>query len=320
MNKELAIGIDIGGTGIQYGICDINGHLLLKGNLKTGDYPAVDDFIEEIFRLLNPEIIKLSKEYVFKGIGIGAPNGNYFTGCISYAPNLNWKGEIPLADMISKKFSLPALLTNDANAAAIGEMKFGAARGMRDFILITLGTGVGSGIVSNGQLILGHDGFAGELGHVIVVPGGRLHSGTGMRGALECYASAPGVVITALELLKSEAEPSILREKYKESNIGSKEIYEAANQGDRIAIKAFNETGKVLGEALANFIMFSSPEAIILFGGLTKAGDFLLLPTKAHMEKNLLPIFQHKVKLMLSQLDESDAAILGAAALIWDQK
>jgi glucokinase len=293
---------------------------LLKGNLKTGDYPAVDDFIEEIFRLLNPEIIKLSKEYVFKGIGIGAPNGNYFTGCISYAPNLNWKGEIPLADMISKKFSLPALLTNDANAAAIGEMKFGAARGMRDFILITLGTGVGSGIVSNGQLILGHDGFAGELGHVIVVPGGRLHSGTGMRGALECYASAPGVVITALELLKSEAEPSILREKYKESNIGSKEIYEAANQGDRIAIKAFNETGKVLGEALANFIMFSSPEAIILFGGLTKAGDFLLLPTKAHMEKNLLPIFQHKVKLMLSQLDESDAAILGAAALIWDQK
>jgi glucokinase len=319
MNSELVIGIDIGGTGIQYGICESSGKVLRKGNLKTLDYPEPGDFVNEFYRLLEPEMTLLSNDYVFKGIGIGAPNGNYYTGSISYAPNLTWKGDIPLAKMISQKFSMPALLTNDANAAAIGEMKFGAARGMKDFIMITLGTGVGSGIVCNGQLILGHDGFAGELGHITVIPGGRLHPGTGMRGALECYASASGVVTSALELLESSREASILRNINDKSKIESKDIYNAAVQGDTIALRTFYETGKLLGESFANFIMFTSPEAIILFGGLTKAGDLLLLPAREHMEKNLLPIFRGKVKLMVSQLNESEAAILGAAALIWDR-
>lgn len=318
MNNELVIGIDIGGTGIQYGICDIAGNILRRGNLRTKDYPEASDFVEEIHRLLEPELSRLGKDYFFKGVGIGAPNGNYYSGSISYAPNLSWEGDIPLAGMISEKFSLPALLTNDANAAAIGEMKFGAAKGMRDFIVITLGTGVGSGIVVNGQLVLGYDGFAGELGHVTVVPGGRLHPGTGMRGALECYASASGMVATAREILASSSKPSLLRS-LDESKMESKDIFEAASQGDTLSIEIFNYTGKILGEALANFVMFSSPEAVILFGGLTKAGDLILHPTRENMEKNLLPIFRNKVKLLISPLNESDAAILGAAALIWDR-
>ena len=255
-----------------------------------------------------------------KGIGVGAPNGNYYTGTIEYAPNLPWKGIVPLAKLIENKFKLPVTLTNDANAAAIGEMMYGAARGKKDFIMITLGTGVGSGIVANGHLIYGHDGFAGELGHTMIIPNGRLHPGTGMHGSLESYASATGVANTAREFLEQRKEQDSLLRNYPADEIDSRVVYECAVQGDPIARDVYEYTGMILGMALANFVMFSSPEAIILFGGMTKAGDLILKPTKEHMEKNLLPIFQNKVKLIFSELKEADAAILGASALVWDMK
>jgi glucokinase len=318
-SNELAIGIDIGGTNTKYGIVNHRGDILQQGELRTEDYPDIKDFVDCLYKTLQP-IIESLKKSSFHGIGIGAPNGNYYTGTIEYAPNLKWKGIVPIAKMVSEKFNLPAALTNDANAAAVGEMMYGAARGMKDFIMITLGTGVGSGIVANGQLILGHDGFAGELGHTIIVPGGRLHKGTGMHGSLEVYASASGVVKTAIELLEKYPEETCLLRNYSAQEINSKIIYECAKQGDKIAIETYEFTGKILGEAFANFIMFSSPEAIILFGGVTRAGDFIMKPTKEHMEKNLLPIFQNKVKLIFSELKESDAAILGASALVWEIK
>jgi glucokinase len=269
---------------------------------------------------LKPLIEEKGKELNIKGIGIGAPNGNYYTGTIEYAPNLHWKGIIPLAKLMTEKFDLPCALTNDANAAAIGEMMYGAARGMKDFIMITLGTGVGSGIVANGQLIYGHDGFAGELGHTVVVRDGRKHWGTGLLGSLEAYASATGIAITANEMLDDNPRQESLMRKYKREDINAKIVAEAAEKGDAIAKEVYKFTGQILGEALANFVMFSSPEAIILFGGVIKAGDLILSPTKEHMEKNLLPIFQNKVKLVFSELKEADAAILGASALVWEFK
>ncbi|MFN3665541.1 MAG: ROK family protein, partial [Sediminibacterium sp.] len=253
-----------------------------------------------------------------KGIGVGAPNGNFYTGTIEYAPNLPWKGIIPLAKLIEDKFKLPVTLTNDANAAAIGEMMYGAAKGMNDFIMITLGTGVGSGIVANGKLVYGHDGFAGELGHTIIIPEGRYHDGTGKKGSLESYASATGVRLTTIEILETSDRPSLLRSIPKEE-LDSKKVYEAAMQGDELAKEIFEYTGKILGLALANFVMFSSPEAIVLFGGLTKAGDLILKPTRESMEDNLIQVFQNKVKILVSHLKESDAAILGASALVWEK-
>jgi glucokinase len=319
ISNELAVGIDIGGTNTKYGVVNHRGEILQKGELKTDAYSTVELFINALYKVLEPVLEKVNKEHI-QGIGIGAPNGNFYTGNIEYAPNLKWKGIVPLAKLMSDKFALPAALTNDANAAAVGEMMYGAARGMKDFIMITLGTGVGSGIVANGHLILGHDGFAGELGHTIVVPGGRLHEGTGMHGSLEVYASATGVSKTAVEMLaKYPDEKSLLRQ-YGAEKIDSKIVYECAMKGDKLAKRVYEFTGKVLGEALANFVMFSSPEAIILFGGLTKAGDMIMTPTREHMEKNLLPIFQDKVKLIFSELKESDAAILGASALVWEMK
>lgn len=319
ISNEFAIGIDIGGTNTKYGVVNHRGEILQKGELKTEDYPEIDSFVEALYKTLNPVIESLVKSK-FHGIGIGAPNGNYYTGTIEYAPNLKWKGIVPLAKLIADRFDLPAALTNDANAAAVGEMMYGAARGMKDFIMITLGTGVGSGIVANGQLILGNDGFAGELGHTIIVPGGRLHKGTGMYGSLEVYASASGVVNTAIELLEAQPEYNSSLRKYPEKELNSKIIYEAAIQGDKVAIETYQFTGKILGEAFANFVMFSSPEAIILFGGVTKAGNLLMKPIKEHMEKNVLPIFRDKVKLIFSELTESDAAILGASALAWETR
>ncbi|HVG42305.1 MAG TPA: ROK family protein, partial [Chitinophagaceae bacterium] len=238
---------------------------------------------------------------------------------IDYAPNLQWKGVIPIAKLITDKFKLPSSLTNDANAAAVGEMMYGAARGMRDFIMITLGTGVGSGIVANGQVIFGHDGFAGELGHTTIRPGGRKHWATGLYGSLEAYTSATGISITAKEMLQESTEDSLLRQ-YDVNEIDAKQVYDCALKGDKIAAEVYRFTGQILGEALANFIMFSSPEAIILFGGVIKAGDLLMKPTREHMEKNLLPIFQNKVKLVFSELKEADAAILGASALVWEKR
>jgi glucokinase len=317
---EYAIGIDIGGTNTKFGIVNHRGEILTKGDIATNQYKEIDQFIDGLYEELMPEINKIGGEQLIKGIGVGAPNGNYYSGTIEYAPNLQWKGILPLARLITEKFQKPCTLTNDANAAAIGELMYGAGRGLRDFIMITLGTGVGSGIIANGQLIYGHDGFAGELGHTVIRPEGRLHWGTGMRGTLETYASATGIAITAKEIIDERiGEETLLRE-IPHDQITSKRVFEAAMKGDKIALEVFEYTGKILGEALANFVMFSSPEAIILFGGVIKAGKLLIDPVKEHMEKNLLPIFQNKVKLLFSELKESDAAILGASALVWEIK
>lgn len=317
LSQHLAIGIDIGGTNTKYGLVNHRGEIIEKGDLRTDAYPTIEEFIDALYSTLRPIIDSAPDGHEVKGIGIGAPNGNYYKGTIEYAPNLHWKGVIHLTDLITDRFNLPSSLTNDANAAAVGEMMYGAARGMRDFIMITLGTGVGSGIVANGQLIYGHDGFAGELGHTIIRPGGRKHWSTSLDGSLEAYCSATGISITAREMLTQSADASLLRN-YKSEEIDSKKVYECAIQGDKIAAEVYRYTGQILGEALANFIMFSSPEAIILFGGVIKAGDLLLSPTKEHMERNLLPIFQNKVKLIFSELKEADAAILGASALVWE--
>src|SRR5450432_293585 len=313
----LAIGIDIGGTGTKFGIVDRNGNVLFSSEISTRGHEEVESFINELHTSLHALIERAGGPGRIRGIGVGAPNGNYYTGTVEYAPNLPWKGIIPLAKLIQNKFQLPAVLTNDANAAAIGEMMYGAAKGMKDFIMITLGTGVGSGIVANGKLIYGHDGFAGELGHTIIIPHGRLHQGTGKRGSLESYASATGVKLTAFEMLEKSKEPSLLR-KFPPDELDSKKVYDAAIAGDKLAKDIFDFTGEILGMALANFVMFSSPEAIILFGGLTKSGDLILKPTREHMETNLIQVFQNKVKILVSHLKESDAAILGASALVWD--
>ena len=317
--EALAIGIDIGGTGTKFGIVDRVGNVLFSSEISTRKHTDVNDFIDELHTELSKLIDNVGGIGRIKGIGVGAPNGNFYTGTIEYAPNLPWKGIIPLARMMEDKFKIPVVLTNDANAAAIGEMMYGAAQGMKDFIMITLGTGVGSGIVANGKLVYGHDGFAGELGHTTVIPNGRLHEGTGKKGSLESYASATGVRLTTLEILEKSTEPSSLRS-VPSDQIDSKKVYEAAIAGDAVAKQIFESTGTILGAALANFVMFSSPEAIILFGGLTKAGDLILKPTRESMEANLIQIFQNKVKILVSHLKESDAAILGASALAWDLK
>jgi glucokinase len=320
LSNEVAVGIDIGGTNTKYGIVNHRGEILEKGDLRTDAYPKVEQFVDALYKALSPIIKKHSADSVIKGIGVGAPNGNPFSGTIEYAPNLKWRGVIPLCELVTAKFKLPSVINNDAKSAAIGEMTYGAARGMKHFIMITLGTGVGSGIVVDGHVVYGHDGFAGELGHTTIRPGGRKHYGTGMHGTLETYASATGICITANEMLAEDLTTESPMRKYRREEITAKIIAEAAEQGDKIALEVFRFTGQILGEALANFVMFSSPEAIILFGGVIKAGDLILKPTKEHMEKNLLPIFQNKVKLVFSELKEADAAILGASALVWEMK
>lgn len=316
--KEFAVGIDIGGTTTKFGIVNNKGEIIAQDRVPSNEHDVVEDFIEDLAAKLSPMIENAGGADDFIGIGMGAPNGNIYSGTIEYAPNLKWKGIIPIADLFEKRFGLKTKLTNDANAAAMGEMMYGACKGMKHFITITLGTGVGSGIVIDGRIVVGHDGFAGELGHTIIRPGGRLHKGTGMYGSLESYASATGVRETAIEMLTDyPEEPSLLRN-YTINELTSESVFECAMQGDNIANNIFEFTGQILGESLANFVMFSSPEAIVLFGGLTKAGNLILNPTKKHMEANLLPIFKNKVKLIFSELKESDAAILGASALIWD--
>lgn len=316
--KEYAIGIDIGGTNTKFGIVSRGGLIIDQDRLLTNEHEIAEEFVEDLVNRLKPMIEKVGGLNNIVGVGMGAPNGNIYTGTIEYAPNLRWKGIIPIAKMVEDKLGVPAKLTNDANAAAMGEMIFGSTKNIGHFITITLGTGVGSGIVIDGRMVVGHDGFAGELGHTTVRHGGRLHKGTGLRGSLESYASATGVRDTAIEMLSEFPEqPSLLRD-VSMNELTSKTVYECAMKGDAISNRIFEFTGQILGEALANFIMFSSPEVIVLFGGLTKAGDLLLKPTKRSMEENLLPIFQNKVKLILSELKEADAAILGASALIWD--
>ena len=310
---QYSIGIDIGGTNSMMGIVDKMGNILFEAELITNDYELIEDFADACYKLLYPEINKLGFQE-FRGIGIGAPNGNYYQGTIEFAPNLRWKGVVPLAKIFSQKFNLNTTVTNDANAAAIGEMMHGAAKGMNDFIMVTLGTGVGSGFVANGKMMYGHDGFAGELGHTIAVRDGRL-CGCGRKGCLETYTSATGLVRTANEFLETKTISSSLRNL---TTITSKNIYDAAVKGDFLALEIFEFTGKILGQSLADAIAITSPEAIILFGGLAQAGKFIFEPTRKYMEQNLLKIYQGKVKLLPSELKESDAAILGAASLIWN--
>ena len=314
---DFAIGVDIGGTNTKFGIVNHRGEILEKGSIKTDQFEKIEDFINQLYIEIKPILDKHSSGKNLAGIGVGAPNANYYNGTIEHAPNLNWKGIIPFAKLMTEKFGVSCKMTNDANAAAMGEMMYGAARGMQDFIMITLGTGVGSGIVAGGKLIYGHDGFAGELGHTIVKPNGRKHWSTGSEGCLEAYASATGITITAKKF-RAEFPDSILND-YKEEDINAATVHDCAVKGDPTAIEVFRYTGQKLGEALANFVMFSSPEAILLFGGVIKAGDFLLKPTRFHMEHNLLPIFRGKVKLVFSELDEANAAILGASSLVWEK-
>ncbi|MBN8834806.1 MAG: glucokinase [Niastella sp. SCN 39-18] len=316
-NKPFAVGIDIGGTTTKFGIVNRDGEIIIQDRLLTNSHEIVEEFINDIHEKLMPMIENAGGIENFVGIGMGAPNGNIYTGTIEYAPNLRWKGIIPIAHLMEKKFGLTAKLTNDANAAAMGEMIFGCAKGCKHFITITLGTGVGSGIVIDGKIVVGHDGFAGELGHTIIRPGGRMHKSTGMRGSLEAYASATGVRDTAIEKLQQFPEKESLLRDYSINELTSQTVYECAIRGDKVANEIFEFTGEILGESLANFVMFSSPEKIVLFGGLTKAGNLLMNPTRKAMEANLLPIFQNKVKLIFSELKEADAAILGASALVW---
>lgn len=319
MSKPYVLGIDIGGTNTVFGIVDARGVVIASASIKTAKHSNINDYINELYteamRLLeaNDAIDKVH------GIGIGAPNANYFTGVIEDGVNLPWPTPIPLAQLVNDKFGIPVAITNDANAAAIGEMTYGAARGLKDFIMITLGTGVGSGIVINGQLVYGHDGFAGELGHVIVKRNNGRLCGCGRTGCLEAYCSATGVARTAREFLEIRTEPSLLRNIPIEE-ITSKDVYDAAIAGDKLAKDIFEYTGTILGEAFADFTVFSSPEAIILFGGLAKSGDLLMKPLKNAMEKNMMKIFKGKVRILLSELKEADAAVLGASALGWEAK
>ena len=318
MDKPYAIGIDIGGTNTVVGIVDRRGQILRKSSLKTAKHTEVEDFLDDLSEVINKLIDDADAKGLIRGIGVGAPNGNYFNGSIEFAPNLPWKGVIPFAQMLEARVGIPVALTNDANAAAIGEMTYGAARGMKDFIVITLGTGVGSGIVANGQLIYGHDGFAGELGHITVRRNtGRL-CGCGRVGCLEAYTSATGVVRTAREYLELKPDAQSLLRKIPIDKITSKDVFDAAVEGDEMALEIFRFTGEMLGEAFSDFVAFTSPEAIILFGGLAKAGDLIMNPIRETMEKNLLKIYKDKVKLLFSELKESDAAVLGASALGWE--
>ena len=312
------VGIDIGGQTTKLGVVDARGTVLSQTVIRTDTYTEVAPYIAELSAALNKVIADAGVEGQVRGIGVGAPNGNYYTGTIEGAVNLSWGGNhtIEFAKLLSEAMNgLPVALTNDANAAAVGEMTYGAARGMKNFIMITLGTGVGSGIVINGDVVYGHAGFAGELGHVAAVRNNGRTCNCGKTGCLETYASATGVARTAREWLELSDEPSILRSV---DNISSKDVYEAAKDGDELALRIFDFTGKMLGRSFADFIAFSSPEAIVLFGGLARAKEFLLKPIEEAMNANVLPLWRGKVKIVFSQLKESDAAILGASALAWE--
>ncbi len=320
MTKPYVLGVDIGGTNTVFGIVDARGQVIASDSIKTKKHAEFDDYVEELHASIERLLRLNDAEDKIQGIGIGAPNANYYTGEIVNPPNLPWGPVIPLAEKVSEAFGgIPVAVTNDANAAALGEMTYGAARGMKDFIMITLGTGVGSGIVINGQMVYGHDGNAGELGHLVMKRNNGRMCGCGRTGCLEAYCSATGVARTAREFLEVRTEPSTLRNIDIE-DITSKDVYDAAMAGDKIAKEIFEYTGKILGEAFADMVAFSSPQAIILFGGLAKSGDLLLKPLKEAFEKNVMPIFRGKTQILLSELKESDAAVLGASALGWEAK
>ena len=317
MDSTFVVGIDVGGQTSKIGVVDARGTVLAQTVIRTDTYDHVEPYIAELAEAVNKLIKESGTEGKVRGIGVGAPNGNYYTGTIESAPNLKWAHDrVEFSKLLSEAMGgLPVALTNDANAAAVGEMTYGAARGMKNFIMITLGTGVGSGIVINGEVVYGHDGFAGELGHVAAVRNNGRTCGCGKTGCLETYASAIGMAKTAREWLELSDEPSLLRSL---DNITSKDVYEAAKDGDKLALKVFDFTGKMLGRSFADFIAFSSPEAIVLFGGLARAKEFLTEPIEEAMNANVLPLWRGKVKIVYSQLKESDAAILGASALAWE--
>ena len=319
--KPYVIGVDLGGTNTVFGIVDKDGNIIAEDSIKTQKYATAEEFVDAGVECLNGVISRVGGLDNIQGMGIGAPNGNYYNGTIEFAPNLSWghTGVVPLAKMFSEKLGgLGVKLTNDANAAAMGEMAYGVAQGMKNFIVITLGTGVGSGIVVNGQLVYGHDAFAGELGHVIMVRGkeGRK-CGCGRTGCLEAYCSATGVARTAREILANTDRPSLLREKPAEE-IESLDVSIAAGKGDAVAQEIFDFTGKMLGEACADFTAFSSPEAYIFFGGLCRAGELIMKPIRESYEACVLPIFRGKAKFLISGLMDKNAAVLGASALGWE--
>ena len=317
MNSQLVVGIDIGGQTTKLGVVDIQGTVLAQTVIRTDTYSEVEPYIAELAAAINKIIAEAGAEGKIRGIGVGAPNGNYYKGTIENAVNIPWgHNTIEFAKLLSEAMNgIPVSLTNDANAAAVGEMTYGAARGMKNFIMITLGTGVGSGIVINRDVVYGHDGFAGELGHVTAVRNNGRACNCGKTGCLEAYASATGVARTAREWLELTDEPSLLRNV---DTIASKDVYDAAKEGDKLALKIFEFTGKMLGRSFADFIAFSAPEAIVLFGGLARAKEFLLEPMETAMNENVVSIWKNKVKIVFSQLKESDAAILGASALGWE--
>jgi glucokinase len=321
--KKVSIGVDIGGTNTAIGVVDEAGNVMIKGNIATPSHGDFNLYISDLTLAIN-ELIKsvtlLNENLEVIGIGIGAPIGNYHTGTIDFATNLSFKGRLPVVDLVRCHFpGMPVVvLTNDANAAAMGEIMYGGAKGMRDFVMFTLGTGVGSGIVANGDLVIGADGLAGEIGHSVLIPGGRPCS-CGFFGHLEAYCSAPGMKQTAIELLEQNKNSKSLLSEIPLSELDSKMIYEAAEKGDKIALEVFDKTGEWLGMGLANTVYHLSPGAIFLFGGPTAAGDLLFKPTKASMEKNLLPIYKNKIEIFPSKLKPGDAAIIGASALVWKE-
>ena len=319
-NKPYVIGLDLGGTNSVFGIVDAQGDIKATTAIKTGGFATAADYVNACVEALQVIIGQVGGIGTIKAMGIGAPNANYYNGTIEFAPNLLWAhdGVVPLADMFSQALGIPVAMTNDANAAAVGEMVYGVARGMKDFIVITLGTGVGSGIVVNGQLLYGHDGFAGELGHVTMIRGeeGRL-CGCGRTGCLETYCSATGVARTARELLAKTDRPSLLRN-MKAEDITSLDVAIAAGKGDNLANEIYQFTGKMLGEACADFAAFSSPEAFIFFGGMVKAGELIMKPIREAYDAHVMPIFRGKAQFLVSGLDGASAAVLGASAIGWE--
>ena len=313
-----SIGIDIGGTNTCFGLVNENAEIIFQREIKTKNFPEIEDYLTELVKQIKDLISHCPEPENILGVGIGAPNGNYYKGTIELAPNLPFKGIIPIKNMLemlllNEGWNLKVTITNDANAAGIGEMIYGAAKGVNDFIMITLGTGVGSAIVSNGKMIYGHDGFAGEVGHTIVEIDGR-ECGCGRKGCLETYSSATGIRRTALSLLKQDNSPSILRE-IEEKDINGYTICEAARKNDALALKCIDFTARMLAIGVANAVAVTSPKKIIFSGGLSKAGDLLLTPFKAYLEENLYPVFRGKIEVELSALKENNTAILGAAAL-----
>ena len=317
--KPYVIGLDLGGTNSVFGIVDSRGDIKATTAIKTQAYDNVEDYVKASVEALNIIIDQVGGIENIKAMGIGAPNANYYKGTIEFAPNIAWAHSccVPLAEMFSKELGVPVAITNDANAAALGEMNYGVARGMKNFIMLTLGTGVGSGIVINGQMVYGCDGFAGELGHVIMRRDNGRSCGCGRTGCLEAYCSATGVARTAREFLSTSDMPSLLRE-YKPEDITSLEVSIAAGKGDELAKKVYDFTGEMLGEACADFAAFASPEAFVFFGGLTKAGDLIMEPIKKSYDEHVMPVFKGKAQFLISGLDGSSAAVLGASAIGWD--